>query len=130
MKKLGGKIKISGRTIIIEESKIKKKLINHEVIFDRIEAGTYMIAGALIGKKVIINKIDPNIIKSEINILKKMGVKIKNNNNSITLQKNAKLKKINVTTKTISRISNRFTSPINGFNDTSKWIIKNIRKYF
>lgn len=99
LKKLGGKIKIKERTIIIEESIMKKKLINHEVIFDRIEAGTYMIAGALIGKKIIINKIDPNIIKSEINILKKMGIKIKNNNNSITLQKNAKLKKINVTTK-------------------------------
>ena len=36
-----------------------------------------MIASALIGKKVIIDKIDPNIIKSEIDILKKMGVKIK-----------------------------------------------------
>ena len=34
-----------------------------------------MIAGALIGKKIIIDKIDPNIVKTEINILKKMGVK-------------------------------------------------------
>ena len=58
-----------------------------KIIFDRIEAGTYMIAGALIGKKIIIDKIDPNIIKSEIDILKKMGVKIKKKN-SITLQKN------------------------------------------
>ena len=78
LKKLGRKIKISGRTIIIiGESKIIKKSISHEVIFDRIEAGTFMIASALIGKKVIINKIDPNIIRSEIDILKKMGVKIK-----------------------------------------------------
>ena len=38
-----------------------------------------MIASALIGKKVIIDKIDPDIIKSEINILKKMGIKIKKN---------------------------------------------------
>ena len=64
-----------------------KNTINHEIIFDRIEAGTYMIASALIGKKVIIDKIDPNIIKSEINILKKMGVKIKKKK-SITIQKN------------------------------------------
>ena len=99
LKKLGGKIRISGRMITIEESKIKKISVKHDIIFDRIEAGTYMIAGALIGKKVIINKIDPNIIKSEIDILKKMGVKIKKNNNSITLQKNGELKKINVFTK-------------------------------
>ncbi|MDC1151419.1 UDP-N-acetylglucosamine 1-carboxyvinyltransferase [Pelagibacteraceae bacterium] len=99
LKKLGRKIKISGRTIIIiGESKIIKKSISHEVIFDRIEAGTFMIASALIGKKVIINKIDPNIIRSEIDILKKMGVKIKKKNNSITLQKNKRLKKINIKT--------------------------------
>jgi UDP-N-acetylglucosamine 1-carboxyvinyltransferase len=99
LKKLGGKIKVLGRKIIIEESRIKKTLIKHEIIFDRIEAGTYMIASALIGKKVKIDKINPNIIKSEIDILKKMGVKIKKNSSSITLQKNKKLKKINVLTK-------------------------------
>ena len=99
LKKLGGKIKISGRIIIIEESQIKKKLTHHEIIFDRIETGTYMIASALIGKKIIINKIDPKIIKNEIDILKKMGVKIKSDNSSITIRKNTKLKKINVVTK-------------------------------
>ena len=99
LKKLGGKIKIEGRTITIDESKVKKSLINHEIIFDRIEAGTYMIASALIGKKVIIDKINSNVIKSEIDILKKMGVKIKKNNRSITIYKNTKLKKINVVTK-------------------------------
>jgi len=99
LKKLGGKIKIAGRTITIDESKVKKSLINHEIIFDRIEAGTYMIASALIGKKVIIDKINSNAIKTEIDILKKMGVKIKKNNKSISIYKNTKLKKINVVTK-------------------------------
>jgi UDP-N-acetylglucosamine 1-carboxyvinyltransferase len=98
LKKLGGKIKVSGRTIIIGETKTKKTLINHEIIFDRIEAGTYMIASALIGKKVTIDKIEPNIIKSEVNILKKMGIKIKKNSNSLTIKRNIKLKKIDVTT--------------------------------
>ena len=87
LKKLGGKIEISGRTFTIYESKVKKNLINHEIIFDRIEAGTYMIASALIGKKIIIDKIDTDIIKNEIKILKKMGVRIKKNNNSIMIQK-------------------------------------------
>ena len=99
LKKLGGKISVKGRTIFIEESEIKKKLINHEIIFDRIETGTYMIASALIGKKIRINRINPNIVKSEINILKKMGVKIKKNISSIIIQKNIKLKKTNVITK-------------------------------
>ena len=99
LKKLGGQIKISGRTITINETKKQKLLINHKIIFDRIEFGTYMIAGALIGKKIIIDKIDPKIIKHEIDILKKMGVKIKILKTSILIQKNNSLKNINITTK-------------------------------
>ena len=98
LKKLGGKIKISGRIITIIESKLKKTPVNHRIIFDRIETGTYMIASALIGKKILINKIDPSVIKSEINILKKMGVKIKKINKSIVVETKSKLKKIKVTT--------------------------------
>jgi len=99
LKKLGGKIKLSGRTITIKGSKTQRSLINHKVIFDRIEAGTYMIASALIGKEIIIDKIDTAIIKNEINILKKMGVKIRKNKNSLVIQRNLKLKRINVITK-------------------------------
>jgi UDP-N-acetylglucosamine 1-carboxyvinyltransferase len=99
LKKLGSKIQVSGRTISIYESKVKNSLICHEIIFDRIEAGTYMIASALIGKKIIIDKIDPNIIAGEIDILKKMGVKIKKNRRSIIIQRNMNLKNINIITK-------------------------------
>ena len=99
LKKLGGKIKISGRTITISECKSIKTSIIHEIIFDRIEAGTYIIASALIGKKVIIDKIDPKVIKYEIDILKKMGVKIKKSKKSLIIQKNKILKKINIITK-------------------------------
>jgi len=97
--KLGANIKFSGRTIIINES-IKKKLkVNHEVMFDRIEAGTYLIASALVGKKITIDRINPAIIKTEIDTLKKIGVKIKKNKSSITIFNNKNLKKINISTK-------------------------------
>ena len=53
LKKMGSKIKISGRKIsVIGKGKIKKK-IEHKIIFDRIEAGTYLVAGALAGDKII-----------------------------------------------------------------------------
>tara|TARA_Y100000389_G_scaffold194977_1_gene225707 strand:+ start:18 stop:1274 length:1257 start_codon:yes stop_codon:yes gene_type:complete len=99
LKKLGGQIKISGRTITIERGKSKKLPIIHEVIFDRIEAGTYLIASALIGKKITIDRINPKIIKYEISTLKKMGVKIKVFKSSLKIQKNKVLKKTNITTK-------------------------------
>ena len=70
------------------------KKINHKIIFDRIEAGTYLIAGALIGKKIVIKRIEPKIFKNEINILKKMGVNISMRKNSISISKTHNLKKL------------------------------------
>ncbi len=99
LKKLGAKIYLSGRTITIFEKTNKKLKANHEIMFDRIEAGTYIIASALIGKKVLIDKIDPGIIKKEIEILKKIGVKIKKNESSVLISKNKKLKNISIATK-------------------------------
>ena len=99
LKKMGSKIKISGRKIsVIGKGKIKKK-IEHKIIFDRIEAGTYLVAGALAGDKIIISKIIPKILKYEIDILKKMGVKISYNKNAIVIKKSKNIKKINVSTK-------------------------------
>ena len=98
LNKLGGKIKLTGRKIIIRGGQQIKKEIIHEIIFDRIELGTYMIAAALIGKKIIIQKIDPAIVKKEIEILKKMGVKLQIKKNSIGILKSIYIKKINVST--------------------------------
>ena len=97
--KLGANIKFSGRTIIINESINKELKANHDVMFDRIEAGTYLIASALVGKRITIDRINPAIIETEINTLKKIGVKIKKNKSSITILRNKNLKKINISTK-------------------------------
>jgi len=100
LKKLGLIINLKGRNIIIKHRKIKNSKIVHNVIFDRIELGTYMIASALqVKNTIIIDKIDPKIVKSEIKILRKIGVKIKQKKNSIIIKKNKKLKKINISTK-------------------------------
>ena len=99
LNKLGGKIKIFERKIIINKSKKINKRITHEIIFDRIEAGTYMIAAALIGKKIILDNVKSNIIKTEINVLKKMGIKIKTKKSKIEIFKSSKIKKISISTK-------------------------------
>ena len=96
---LGGKIKTEGRKFQIDGCNKIKKDITHEVIFDRIELGTYMIAAALIGKKIIFNKIKSSVIQNEIKILKKMGVKLKIHKSSIQILKSNNIKKINISTK-------------------------------
>ncbi len=99
LKKQGSKIDISGRKIFITGKKIKKKKINHKIIFDRIEAGTYLVAGALLGKKIKISKVNPKFLKCEIGVLKKMGAKITTLKNSLLIDKPKILKKTTIATK-------------------------------
>ena len=97
LKKLGAKIKIDVRKISIEKS-ITQKKISHKVICDRIELGTYLIGGALTAKNLKIKNADSNLIRKEINILKKMGVRIKINKNYIEVYKSKNIKNINIDT--------------------------------
>ena len=100
LKNLGADISLKGRTISILESKTKSLKVTHHVIFDRIELGTYMIAGALLAKKnLTIDKIEPKIVKSELSVLKKIGVQIKQKKTSIIIKKAKKLKNLNIITK-------------------------------
>ena len=99
LNKLGGNIKIKGRKILINECENINKNVIHKVIFDRIETGTYMIAAALVGKKILLKNVKPKIIKTEINILKKMGVKIKIQKSVIEILESKKIKKISISTK-------------------------------
>ena len=99
LNKLGGKIKIIGRKILINGSNNINNNISHEIIFDRIESGTYMIAAALVGKQIELYNIDSKIIKNEISVLKKMGVKLKVKRNTINIFKSNNIKKIKISTK-------------------------------
>ena len=65
---------------------------------DRIEAGTYMMAAALTKGSIIIDGINPKIIKTEIDILKKIGVKIKTFNNQFKVAGSKIIKNINIKT--------------------------------
>ena len=99
LRKLGSNIKIKKRKIEITGQDESNKNIKHKIIFDRIEAGTYLIAGALIGKSITITNVEPKILKSEVEILKKIGAKIILSKNTITISKPKKLKKVNFATK-------------------------------
>ena len=97
LNKSGSKIKYEGRKIIIEGN-VEFKNSNHKIMFDRIEAGTYLIASALIGKKMNLIGIDPKIISEEIRILKKMGVKIRVFQNKISVFYSPNIKNQNIKT--------------------------------
>ena len=72
LNKMGCNIKwISKRTIrIIGVNKIKET--SYSVMFDRIEAGTYLIAAAVTEGNLKIKNVIPEIIRTEIDVLKKL----------------------------------------------------------
>ena len=96
--KMGCNIKwIAKRSLKITGVK-KIKETNYSVMFDRIEAGTYLIAAAVTEGNLKIKNLIPNIIKTETDILKKIGAKINIKKNEIHIIGNKKIKNINIKT--------------------------------
>jgi UDP-N-acetylglucosamine 1-carboxyvinyltransferase len=98
LNEMGCNIKwISKRTIkVIGVSEIKE--ISYSVMFDRIEAGTYLVAAAVTEGNLKISNIVPKIIKTEINVLKKLGSKIMIKKNEVQIIGNKKIKSTKITT--------------------------------
>lgn len=69
-----------------------------EVIPDRIEAGTYLIAGALMGDNLKVCNLIPDHIESLVLKLKEMGVPLEIGDDYITVSSSENLKPVNVKT--------------------------------
>jgi len=95
---MGAKIKGAGTKTI----KIKGVKELHEgvveVIPDRIEAGTYIIAGALLGDNLKIENIIPEHIEALTMKLKEMGISVEVNDDSIIVSSTKNIKPTNVKT--------------------------------
>jgi len=98
LNKMGCNVKWIAKRRIKIEGAIKIKELSYRVMSDRIEAGTYLIAAALTEGNLKIKGIDPKIIKTEINVLKKIGAKIIQKKNQINIQGSKKIKNINIKT--------------------------------
>jgi len=99
LKKLGCRINKVGERGIDIYGVEKLKPAVHRVIFDRIEAGTYIIAAALTNGRIKINNVDPQIMSTEISLLSKMKVKIIRKKNYIIVTCPKKVKSVNAATK-------------------------------
>ena len=98
LKKLGCNINFIGKRIIkiIGIKEIRNS--TYSIMFDRIEAGTYLIAAAITEGDIKILNVDPRILKTEINVLKKIGVKIVSKISEIHIVGRKKIKGVNIKT--------------------------------
>ena len=74
---MGAKIRGAGTSTIKIDGVERLHKCFHEVIPDRIEAGTYVIIGALCGNELRIDNIIPEHIESLLSKLEEIGVRIK-----------------------------------------------------
>ncbi len=96
--KMGCNIKwISKRSLKIIGVKITKETY-YSVMFDRIEAGTYLIAAAITEGNLKIKNVIPKIIQTEINVLKRIGLKIFLKKEEIHIIGKKKIKSMNIKT--------------------------------
>jgi len=86
--KMGAKIEGAGTRRIIIEGVKELHGAEHDVIPDRIEAGTFLVAAAISGKEVTLKRTDPAHLKSLIDPLIQAGFSITNGKEEITISSN------------------------------------------
>ena len=84
------KIKIQG------VSSLKKA--SYKIMFDRIEAGTFMTAAAMTGGYVVCNNVNPEEMESITQKIKESGAKVEISKNSISVTGNKKLESVKIIT--------------------------------
>jgi len=90
LKKMGAKIIGENTSTIVIQGVDHLSGIDYSICPDRIEAGTYLVAAAITGGKIIVNNIEPDSMRAVIGKLIETGADIQTNQNSIKLDMKGK----------------------------------------
>ncbi len=97
--KMGAKIEGAGTSTIKVKGVAKLHGAKHRIIPDRIEAGTFIIAGAISGGDLMVTNCDPNHLTSLLNKLEEVGVKVTRNGESVRVLSLGGLKASDIVTE-------------------------------
>ena len=95
---MGAKIEGDGSSTIIINGVNKLKGCNYDVLPDRIETATFLVAAAITRGKLTLTHTRPDTIKIVINKLRKAGARISIKNDIINLEAKSQLDAVNITT--------------------------------
>lgn len=96
--KMGAKITGAGTDVITIVGVEKLNGTAHNVVCDRIEAGTYMVAVAMTGGEVKLLNARADLLDAVIEKLRDAGAIVTSDENSITVKSDGKLKAVNIRT--------------------------------
>ncbi|CUA79680.1 UDP-N-acetylglucosamine 1-carboxyvinyltransferase [Anoxybacillus suryakundensis] len=95
---MGARIKGAGTDVIRIDGVEQLHGCRHSIIPDRIEAGTYMIIGAAMGKEVIIDNVIPQHLEAVIAKMREMGVIVETSNDQIFVATKDHLRAVDIKT--------------------------------
>lgn len=99
LNKMGAKINGLGSDIITINGVKKLRRVRYQIIPDRIEAGTYMVAAAITGGYVEIKHVNPYYLKSCIVKLEEAGLKVDiKENDSLIISNSGVIKSVDIKT--------------------------------
>lgn len=98
LNRMGANIRGAGTNVITIEGVEQLGGTFHEIIPDRIEAGTYMVIAAAAAEEMVIENVIPQHVESLIFKLKDMGVRVDVNKDSVVIRKGENLKPVDVKT--------------------------------
>jgi UDP-N-acetylglucosamine 1-carboxyvinyltransferase len=99
LNRMGAKIKGMGSDTIVVEGVKKLHGTEYAVMPDRIETGTYLVAGAMTGGRVRLRDTDPTVLDSVLAKLEESGAKVAKDKNWIEVDmRGRKLKAVSIRT--------------------------------
>jgi len=90
LKKMGAKITGENTSTIVIQGVDNLNGIDYSICPDRIEAGTYLVAAAITGGRIVVNNIEPDSMRAVIGKLIETGADIQTNQNTIKLDMKGK----------------------------------------
>ncbi len=99
LKKMGAQIKGTGTHTLVVKGVQKLNGASHKIIFDQIEAGTFLILGAATKSPIEVKNADINHLDSVVAKLKEMGVDFEISSKSIKVKKSLNLQAAKIVTR-------------------------------
>ena len=96
--KMGANITGAGTDVITIVGVEKLNGATHNIVCDRIEAGTYMVAAAMTGGDVMLHNARPDLLDATIEKLREAGATVKCTKDTIHVKSDGKLKAVNIRT--------------------------------